>query len=1050
MMPTIDALGLKDQDESFLQLGALFDGEFSIDWIQTLSGAKATRIMKVFDHFKQSGILETRDVGSFSFVDARKRQELHRTIPVETRKKIHRLIAELLRHEVSGKEGLLQASAQLLNIPNDLEGCRLLCRAGDQHRRSGQSAEALACYDKAIQDLKRLKGVGVDTLLVDSVISYSKDHRAVHHLKRLISYLHQALERAERLGNRSQQALVVMHLASNLFLGQKAEAGQDYFNRGLALAKDIKEPDVERAVITGSIISHFYSGRYKKAVKIYETSEPLFTERYPLHKLSLRVRLLIGMSYASLGQISQGMGLVESTYVHSSKIKDHDTAATAAVDMGLILMLAYKFDEAIDIVSDALAHSKEGGEYAKCFGLDYLSYCYYRKGDLAKSQRYLTQVLKLTAKNSYDIKFFPHVLEICLAMERGAYPRLPGVSPRREIQTALNGSNVLNRGVALRELTVTKGQNQTHDECYKQLTQSLELIEESGHVTEIAKTKLELGRLFLRIGEADKARAMVTDAAKILYPFGRKLIPEDLEHLVRDFRMEGNLLAEILSLGKEIVGILDTHEIVRHILSTVNRITGAERGAIFLKTEHSDHVSMKLWAAKNLAADEVLLPEFAVSLEMIRQTAVTGQPQTQDLYSGSSEGTGNKDNFKSRLCVPLSVRGNTMGVLYHDNRFFHSTFKTHDVETLAYFACLAAIALDNAQAYEQIQRLNQRLHEENQYLEEQQLENFHPDNFVGASPAMKRVLSMVRRVAETESTVLILGETGVGKEMVARAIQQYSSRQNKPFIRVHCSALPESLIASELFGHERGAFTGAVERRIGRFELADGGTLFLDEIGELPPEVQVTLLRVLHNREFERVGGRQTLSSNFRLLVATNRNLADEVAAGRFRADLYYRLNVFPITVPPLRERREDIVSLASYFLRVYSEKIGKFFKGIPEKEMTKLLAYHWPGNVRELENVIERGVILNNGPLFQVPQLATDSADASAGGLLTLREMERRFIMDALKQTNWKIYGPGGAAELLDINYSTLYSRMKKLGIRKSHGPGPDDRRELLKPSAT
>ncbi|MGA3114566.1 MAG: sigma 54-interacting transcriptional regulator [Syntrophobacteraceae bacterium] len=1036
-----NALPLKDPEKFLLQLASLFEGEFSIDWVQSLSEAKATQIMKAFDRFEMNGVLKKRDIGVFSFVDARKRRQLWEAVPAEVRETLHRRIAELLLQEVPGNEGLLRAAAQLLNIPNDLEGCRLLCQAGYQHRRSGQSVEALAFYDKAIQELKKLDGIDVDNLFIESVIGYSKDHRAIHNLNRIISYLHQALERAERRNNPSQQVLVLMHLASNTYIGQNAEAAQGYLDRALTLAGDIKDPNVERTVITGTIISHFYSGRCKAAVKMYETVEPLFTEKYPLHKLSLRIGVLIGVSYASLGQISQGMGLLDGIRLHCLNIRDYDTAATAAVDMGLVLMLANKFGEAIDHLSDTLPAFRGGSEFAKCFGLYYLSYCHYRKGELGKSQRCLIQALKKSKKFNYEIKFLPHFIEICLAMELGAYPRLPGISPKAEIQNTLNSNNLVAKGVALRALTLMKGQNQTHKERYEQLTQSLALLEESGYVTEIAKTKLEMGRHFLQTKNVEKARALVVAAVKILYPFDRDLIPEDLEHLVRNFRVKDNLLAEILNLGKEIVGIRDTHEVVRHIFSTVNRITGAERGAIFLKTEKSDPMPLKLWAAKNLTADDLLLPEFQASMEIIRQTADIGQSKEQSLDPESIGTAGTDDNFKSRLCVPLSLRGKTIGVLYHDNRFFESTFKPQEVNILSYFASLAAIALDNAQAYEEIRSLNQRLYEEKKYLEEQQLESFHPDNFVAASQPIKQVLSMVRRVAETESTVMILGETGVGKEMVARAIQQYGSRRDKPFIRVHCSAFPESLIPSELFGHERGAFTGAVERRIGRFELADGGTLFLDEIGELPMEVQVRLLRVLQTGEFERVGGRQTLHSDFRLLVATNRNLAEDVAATRFRSDLYYRLNVFPITIPPLRERREDIASLASYFLRLYSEKMGKSFKGIPEKEMAKLLAYHWPGNVRELENVIERGVILNSGGFFRIPELTARSTDVMAADLLTLQDMERRFITDALQKTNWKIYGPGGAAELLDINYSTLYSRMKKLGIGKGREAGPNHR---------
>lgn len=267
--------------------------------------------------------------------------------------------------------------------------------------------------------------------------------------------------------------------------------------------------------------------------------------------------------------------------------------------------------------------------------------------------------------------------------------------------------------------------------------------------------------------------------------------------------------------------------------------------------------------------------------------------------------------------------------------------------------------------------------------------------------------------------------------MVARAIHEQSNRRDKPFIRVNCSAFPESLIASELFGHEKGSFTGAGKRRLGRFELADTGTLFLDEIGDISMDIQIRLLRVIQTKKFERVGASNSIKSDFRLLTATNHNLNKAVAQGQFRQDLFYRLNVFPIHVPPLKERREDISPLAFYFLNKYSEKLKKSFRGIPENEMDKLLDYHWPGNVRELENVIERGAILNTGGRFFVPDLTIKNGEDSLSDQLTLEEMQRRFIFETLQKVDWKIYGPGGAAELLGINHSTLYSRMKKLGIQ-------------------
>jgi transcriptional regulator with GAF, ATPase, and Fis domain len=282
--------------------------------------------------------------------------------------------------------------------------------------------------------------------------------------------------------------------------------------------------------------------------------------------------------------------------------------------------------------------------------------------------------------------------------------------------------------------------------------------------------------------------------------------------------------------------------------------------------------------------------------------------------------------------------------------------------------------------------------------------------------------------------VLILGETGVGKELVARAIHHHSHRKDRPFIRVHCSALPESLIASELFGHERGAFTGAVGRRIGRFELADGGTLFLDEIGELPQGIQVLLLRVLQSKEFERVGGSDTLRSDFRLIAATNADLEGKVKEHQFRADLFYRLNVFPIRVPPLRNRKMDIPLLADFFLKNYTTKLKKSVRHVRDEDLRRLLDYDWPGNVRELENIVERGVLLSSEGYLTVAELGIGRPqDVSRNAPVTLKENERQHILQALQKTNWKVRGPGGAAELLDIHPSTLAFRMEKLGIRPS-----------------
>jgi len=348
-----------------------------------------------------------------------------------------------------------------------------------------------------------------------------------------------------------------------------------------------------------------------------------------------------------------------------------------------------------------------------------------------------------------------------------------------------------------------------------------------------------------------------------------------------------------------------------------------------------------------------------------------------------------------------------------------------------------SIAIANIQANEKLLAYKQQLEVENSYLKEQikTINNF--SEIIGSGPAMADVYRLMSVVASTNSTVLVLGETGTGKELIARAIHSASPRKDKLMVKVNCAALPANLIESELFGHEKGAFTGAIDRRIGKFELANHSTLFLDEIGEMPLEAQVKLLRILQERELERLGGQQTIKVDVRLIAATNRNLEQEVKAGRFREDLFYRLNVFPIHLPPLRDRPEDIESLANFFVDKYSRNTGKKIKKIAPKVLQQLRSYTWPGNVRELEHLIERSILLTFGDTLTevyIPKgVSLEVHGAAQLANRSLEEVERSYIIEVLQRCAGKISGAGGAAEVLQIPGNTLHSKMKKLGISKA-----------------
>jgi formate hydrogenlyase transcriptional activator len=364
-------------------------------------------------------------------------------------------------------------------------------------------------------------------------------------------------------------------------------------------------------------------------------------------------------------------------------------------------------------------------------------------------------------------------------------------------------------------------------------------------------------------------------------------------------------------------------------------------------------------------------------------------------------------------------------------------FPRKDAELLQHVANQIAIAVENSLAFGQIVDRANKLTEEKLYLQDEIRTEYNFEEIIGESPSLKRILEELKTVAPTDSTILVLGETGTGKELIARAIHNLSARRERTLVKINCAAIPTGLLESELFGHEKGAFTGAIAQRIGRFELANGGTLFLDEVGDIPLELQPKLLRVLQEQEFERIGSTKTLRVDVRIIAATNSNLPQMVEENQFRSDLYYRLNVFPLTIPPLRERREDIPLLVRYFAQKYARRMKKPIDTIPTRSMVALTEYHWPGNVRELENFIERAVILTRGeqleiPLAELKPAISPAPTAVTNGTATLEQAERDHIVRALTETNWVIGGASGAAARLGMKRTTLQSRMKNLGITR------------------
>ncbi|HZS54718.1 MAG TPA: sigma 54-interacting transcriptional regulator [Bryobacteraceae bacterium] len=497
----------------------------------------------------------------------------------------------------------------------------------------------------------------------------------------------------------------------------------------------------------------------------------------------------------------------------------------------------------------------------------------------------------------------------------------------------------------------------------------------------------------------------------------------------------------LLELTNRVVPNLDLRELLREISASIRRVMQCDGVGVALPQREDGR--LRIYALDFPRNEEPFHEEFDPSSPIgcsASKVFQSGEPIILSALELAADSGATAKDIRSLCHLPLVSRGRVLGLLSMASAG-NDAFSSEDLPFLTQVACQVAIAVDNALAYTEISELKDKLAQEKLYLEDEIRSELNFEEIVGKSEALRRVLRDVETVAPTDSTVLIYGETGTGKELIARALHNLSARKSNAFVKLNCAAIPTGLLESELFGHEKGAFTGAIAQRIGRFELANRGTIFLDEIGEVPLELQPKLLRVLQEREFERLGSPRTLHADARLIAATNRDLAGMMTEQKFRSDLYYRLNVFPIRLPALRERPEDIPLLVRHFVQQFSRRSGKHIDTIPSDVMSTLVKYPWPGNIRELQNIIERAVILTTGPKLQVPMEDLDHRTAVPQTLpdggqsmrAVLHQAERRQILDALEATKWVVAGPNGAAARLGMKRSTLQSRMQKLGIQVS-----------------
>ncbi|MEW6140608.1 MAG: sigma 54-interacting transcriptional regulator [Thermodesulfobacteriota bacterium] len=904
-------------------------------------------------------------------------------------------------------------------------------------RKSLQAGDREAAWNSTFNALSRLsnevESVEGDTLLVAAALGLSDLGFVMGKgFSDLTILLQQALGAAYRVGDRRSEALIKLHLGRLYYFGERRHDAIKVFHEGKELVEELGDEDIliRSAEFLG--LYYFIQGFFEDAVVHFERAVQSFETFQRNAIVNPSAPIWLGYCAAYMGQFYRAIGILDYYRRLSLEKADRSLAATIRSVLGIVLAIAKKKQEAAYHLSGALQEAlKTNNNLALYFSRGGLAYCHCLEGRLAEARELLMQTVTEGAAAGLIRQYAsPMVLEMLYEIHRSGIAPVSQLNFQREVHRILQEPNIHLRGVALR-LRAMDRRNGGEDEAQirADLEASEKYLKRAGTPLQVAMTRIELARLRLRKGEQDEARQLAQRAWMMLSGDGEDLYPDDLRHLLRirdetlmsdDLREE--FLTRFLDVIRALVPSADLDRLLSRTVEATNRFFGAERGAIFWFSERRNSRDPILRATCNLTQRDVASDDFRPNLDLVRQAYQQNEPQVVRLersdqwpYAG-----------KAILCLPFQVGRHTRGVLYHDNSYLQGSFNLLDKERLVQTAQYLTIYLGQIHAY--------CLRVEKQASESTvQLDHGGRGEILTRDAIMKKILAQADMIAKSDSTVLILGETGVGKELLANRIHRTSARRDRSFVVVDPTTLPENLVESELFGHEKGAFTGADRQRKGRIEVAHGGTLFIDEVGEIPKSIQVKLLRALQEKTFVRIGGTQTLYSDFRLICATNRDLAREVSAGRFREDLYYRLNVVPLTIPSLRERLDDVRLLAHHFVSQYTARYGKPHLKLSTDDESRLAEYEWPGNVRELKNILERAVLLSteDGLEIELPSRPRTISDDLFADLPTLDEMQKRYIRFVLAKTDGRIGGPRGAAAVLGMKRSSLYTRMEKLGLR-------------------
>ncbi|MBT4263979.1 MAG: sigma 54-interacting transcriptional regulator [Deltaproteobacteria bacterium] len=966
---------------------------------------------------------------------------------INTRCRLGKLIERIL------KENLLEKIDQTAMILLFEGGGRLTdasqigMEQAHQSLVRGENEIAKNFFQQSLDRVFDLEDLDAKTLFIQGTLQFSNVCFFLgQSLNEIPRYLHRAQELAGQVGDRRSHGMINLHFGRLFYVTGLRDKALVAFSLGHEEIKELGDDDIQTQSAAFIGIYFFMQGKFTEAVNHFEKAEVLYQADSPLNLSVSLTPLFLGYCTIYLGRFHQAIGSLDLHWRLARERSDWSLATSIRAVLGTVLVLLNNEVEGLQHLKHAREEAQRHGNSAAlhlCGGG--IALYYFRQGKLKESFEESKKAMEIASQSGLVQQFAsPWVLELLYEYHRQGYEPVPyrnyhevlnRIHPQK-FDRIWKELNIHLQGVVLRLRAKEKMDDGLYPESvWDDLQESADCLRQSGDPVQLSKSLLESARWELAAGDRQKARQLAQQAWRELGGYADIFFPDDFRALLDERgplpeteHSREAFLKNYLEMLEILIPTQNPDEIMSQVVRATNRFIGAERGGLFWFPEGRFTREPELRAACNLTDNHVKATDFKKSLSLVLDAFRTQKPI---LVRPDNRGTQKESRaIQAILCIPLKIEGTVKAVIYHNNSYLNDAFDFLDVPLLRKMGQHHSMIIERLMDYLRIKN-ESRLFNSNKT---HHFEHGDQQPIITGSSVVLKLLKQAEQVAASDSTVLISGESGTGKELLADLIHQKSLRSDEPLIIVDAATIPENLFESELFGHEKGAFTGAERRKVGYIELAGKGTLFLDEIGELPLHIQTKLLRTLQEKTFARVGGTARIKSDFRLITATNRSLEKEMTEGRFREDLYYRLNVVPLTLPPLRDRGDDAFKLAQQFVGRFCRKHGREPMLLSAIDKKHILKYIWPGNVRELMNVVERAVILSTGDQLEL-NLPSDKllpVSDPFGDKPTLDEIQRRYITYIIEQTGGKISGSGGVAEILGLKRSSVYARMNSLGMKR------------------